>query len=195
MDMKTVDNHRVLPRIKAPFHVVLCLLVLLCGVACDDGQPQGEAAREIADEQPARGEKSVVHLYFADLENEYLTAEEVRMPMAADANTLGRAIVDALIRGPRKALLRTIPEGTTLRAFHLLENGTAYVDLSAAAKENHPGGARSELMTIYSLVNSLILNMPDVAAVKILIDGHEATTLAGHIDLRYPFTANMLLIR
>jgi len=117
------------------------------------------------------------------------------MPMAADANTLGRAIVDALIRGPRNALLRTIPEGTTLRAFHLLENGTAYVDLSAAAKENHPGGARSELMTIYSLVNSLILNMPDVAAVKILIDGHEATTLAGHIDLRYPFTANMLLIR
>ena len=34
-----------------------------------------------------------------------------------------------------------------------------------------------------------------VEAVKILIDGQEETTLAGHIDLRYPFTANMLLIR
>ena len=50
-------------------------------------------------------------------------------------------------------------------------------------------------MTVFSVVNSLVLNMPDVDAVKILIDGREETTLVGHVDLRYPLTANMLLIR
>jgi hypothetical protein len=50
-------------------------------------------------------------------------------------------------------------------------------------------------MTVYSLVNSIVLNLETVEAVKILIDGQEETTLAGHIDLRNPFTANMLLIR
>ena len=50
-------------------------------------------------------------------------------------------------------------------------------------------------MTIYSLVNSIVLNLPEVNAVKILIDGQEELTLAGHIDLRDPFTANMLMIR
>jgi len=34
-----------------------------------------------------------------------------------------------------------------------------------------------------------------VQRVQILIDGNEAPTLAGHIDLQLPFKANMLLIR
>jgi len=41
----------------------------------------------------------------------------------------------------------------------------------------------------------LILNIPEIDAVKILIDGRDAMTLAGHIDLRFPFKANMLLVR
>jgi hypothetical protein len=61
--------------------------------------------------------------------------------------------------------------------------------------ENHPGGIKLELITIYSIVNSLILNIPAIDAVKILIGGREALTLAGHVDLRFPFKANMLLIR
>jgi hypothetical protein len=50
-------------------------------------------------------------------------------------------------------------------------------------------------MTIFSIVNSLILNIPEVDAVKILIEGRESMTLAGHIDLRSSFKANLLLIR
>jgi len=30
------------------------------------------------------------------------------------------------------------------------------------------------------------VNIPDITAVQILIDGHQVDTLAGHIDLRYP---------
>jgi len=39
------------------------------------------------------------------------------------------------------------------------------------------------------------LNIPEVDAVKILINGRDRMTLDGHIDLRFPFKANMLLIR
>jgi hypothetical protein len=67
--------------------------------------------------------------------------------------------------------------------------------MSKEIKEKHPGGSRSELMTIYTIVNSLILNIPEIDAVKILIEGCESMTLAGHIDTRFPFKANMLLIR
>jgi hypothetical protein len=48
---------------------------------------------------------------------------------------------------------------------------------------------------VYSIVNSLILNVTDIEAVKILIEGQESITLAGHIDLQQPLKANMLLIR
>ena len=67
--------------------------------------------------------------------------------------------------------------------------------MSDGVKEGHSGGVKSELFTIYSMVDSLVLNIPEIHAVKFLINGKESMTLNGHIDLRFPFKANMLLIR
>ena len=139
--------------------------------------------------------KSVVHLYFSDMENSFLTAEERVFFHSEELTDFGRVIIEALIDGPRKGLIQTIPPGTTLRALYVTQEGTAYVDLSDKVKDAHPGGVKSELLTIYSIVNSLVLNIPEIDAVKILIEGKGSMTLAGHIDLRFPFKANMLLIR
>ena len=174
---------------------VLGCVVLLCAAACEEQKPPGHTGEGGVGQQHAQNDKVVIHLYFTDTENAYLTAEDRVVAQPVDTKILGTTIVEALINGPRKSLVRTIPQGTSLRAFHLADNNTAYVDLSKEAKKNHTGGAKSELMTIYSVVNSIVLNLPDIDAVKILIEGQEETTLAGHVDLRHPFTANMLLIR
>jgi hypothetical protein len=50
-------------------------------------------------------------------------------------------------------------------------------------------------MTIYSIVDTLVLNLEQVRQVKFLIGGQEAATLAGHVDLSRPFKADMLWIR
>ena len=139
--------------------------------------------------------KSVVHLYFADQENVYLMAEDRILLRPIDPAAFGNIVIKALIKGPQGELMRTIPEGTGLRALYVTPKGTAHVDLSEAIRADYPGGAQSELMTIFSIVNSLILNIPEVDAVKILIEGRESMTLAGHIDLRSSFKANLLLIR
>ena len=139
--------------------------------------------------------KSLVHLYFADKENSFLIAEERVLLRSDDPAEFGKTIIESLIRGPQEELMRTIPAEAALRALYVTQDGTAYVDFTEAVKENHPGGSKSELMTIYSIVNSLILNIPEIDAVKILIGGTESMTLAGHIDLRFPFKADMLLIR
>lgn len=140
-------------------------------------------------------ERSVVHLYFANRDNSFLAAEERIMASSDDPVKFGKNIIDALIKGPQQGLMRTIPPETALRAFFVTADGTAYVDLTNAAAKGHPGGCKSEIMTIYSIVNSLILNVSDIHVVKILIDGQETATLAGHIDMRFPFKADMLLIR
>jgi len=182
-------------RMKASIAIILGCLILIGVAACEEKQQPPQTGEEAVGGQAIRNGKVVLHLYFSDQEDAYLMAEDRVVAQPVDTKTMGAVIVEALIDGPRDALTRTIPEGTILRAFHVLENGTAYVDLSKEIRENHTGGARSELMTVYSLVNSIVLNVTEVDAVKILIDGQEETTLAGHIDLRYPFTANMLLIR
>jgi hypothetical protein len=71
----------------------------------------------------------------------------------------------------------------------------AYVDLDPWVGQGHPGGCQSELLTIFGLVNTLALNMTEVARVKILLGGEEAVTLAGHILLKHPFSADLLLVR
>ena len=144
---------------------------------------------------PQQLDKKKVHLYFADKDNSFLIAEERTISQAPDPAEFGKTIIEALIKGPLEGLMRTIPVGTALSAFYVTQDGTAYVDLTEEVKERHPGGIKTELITIYSIVNSLTLNISGIDAVKILIGGHESMTLAGHIDLRFPLKANMLLIR
>ncbi len=137
----------------------------------------------------------IVYLYFANKENTHLISEERRVPFPDNPVALGRIIMKELIKGPEKGLMRTIPKQTVLNALYITNAGTAYVDVSEGIKENHPGGVKMELMTIYSIVNSLVLNIPEIRTVKILVQGRESMTLAGHIDLRFPFKANMMLVR
>ena len=136
-----------------------------------------------------------VYLYFAEEKGSFLLAEKRMLLQNEDPAEMGRAIIEDLIRGPQGKLVRTIPEGTTLNAIYVSHDGTAFVDFSDALRENHPGGSQTELLTVYSIVNSLALNIPQVTSVKILIEGRETMTIAGHIDSRFPFKANMILVR
>ncbi len=170
---------------------VLMSLPALLVSAADPGR---EAAASTGG-RAAPTQKSPVHIYFANRNNNFLMAEQRVVFYPDEPAGLAGSIINALIKGPQKGLLRTIPADTRLRALYIISDGTCYVDLSEAVRKNHPGGCKSELLTIYSMVNSLILNVPEIERVQFLIDGQEAPTLAGHIDLRLPVKANMLLIR
>jgi len=136
-----------------------------------------------------------VHLYFADRSNNHLTAEQRLLPRPEDAAALARLIVEALIQGPETGLVRTLPETGTVAAVFITQDGIAYVDLDKSVREDHPGGSRTELLTVYSIVNSVVLNIAGVDSVKLLIGGREVDTLAGHISLKEPLQANMLMVR
>ncbi len=139
--------------------------------------------------------KQVVHLYFGDSQGRHLTAEQRVLDQPMDSVASGRQLLDALIQGPRKEGSPTLPKDAHLRALYLTGDGTAYVDFTAEAFNNHPGGAGIELLSIYSIVNTLVLNVEAIRSVKFLLGGQEVATLAGHVDLRHPFAANMLWVR
>jgi hypothetical protein len=139
--------------------------------------------------------KGVVHLYFADREKNFLTSEDRVLPRPDGIAAFGKIITEALFSGPQEGHMPTVPQRTALRGFFVADDQTAYVDISETIASQYPGGARTEMLTVYSIVNSLVLNVPEIDSVKILIGGREALTLAGHIDLRFPIKANMLLIR
>jgi len=137
----------------------------------------------------------VVQLYFANPGNTGLMAQERSIKPTNDTVAFGRQILEALMAGPDGELLSVFPKETRLRAFFIAPDRTAYVDLDASFLEHYPHGAMSELLTVYAMVNSLTLNVPQIESVRFLIGGNEQATFAGHVSLTDAFKANMLLIK
>ena len=106
-----------------------------------------------------------------------------------------RRIVEAQIAAPPAPLASAIPAGTRVRALYVSDRGDAFVDLTGEVSARHTGGALDELFTVYAVVNALTVNLPAISRVQILIDGKEADTLAGHVDLRHPLAKSMKWVK
>lgn len=134
-------------------------------------------------------------LYFGAEDGRGLVGVEQEVPFGEGTVAQARALVEAqLTAAAPPPLVSTIPEGTTLRGLFITDRNEAFVDLSPAIRDRHPGGSMNELFTVYTIVNAITVNLPDVQRVQVLIDGREVDTLAGHVDLRRPLRKNETLI-
>ncbi len=143
----------------------------------------------------AAGTKETVYLYFADPQTGYLTGEARQMEGRKDEVSFLMEIVKGLISGPENNLSPVLPPGAELLALYSTPEGTVFVDLSGDVADGHPGGVRTELLSVYSIVNTIVFNSEGIGSVRILVDGSEAETLAGHVDISRPLEARMLLVR
>ena len=137
------------------------------------------------------GRKIKARLFYVADDGTRLTSVERDVAYGEAADEQAREIITAQIAPVAEPLVSAIPPGTTLRAVFITESGDAYVDLSREARAAHPGGTVNELLTIYTIVNALTVNLPAVTAVQMLVDGKEVDTLAGHVDLRRPLAKNL----
>jgi germination protein M len=134
-------------------------------------------------------------LFFAADDARGLVPVEQEVPLAEGMVAQARVLVEAQLGASAPPpLVPTIPPGTTLRGLFVSEKNEAFVDLGASIRDQHPGGSMNELFTIYTIVNTITINLPDVQSVQLLIDGREVDTLAGHVDLRQPLRKNDALI-
>ena len=130
-------------------------------------------------------------LYYVSEDGLSLPAVQREVAFADPIAEQARRIVEAQLADAPPPYVSAIPAGTSLRTLFIGERGEAFVDLGGAVRTNHPGGALDELFTIYAIVNALTVNLPAITRVQILIDGKEADTLAGHVDLRHPLQKNL----
>ena len=137
------------------------------------------------------GRKIKARLFYVADDGVRLTSIERDIAYGDGAEEQAREIIAAQIAPVVEPLLSAIPPGTALRAVFLTEGGEAYVDLSRELMTAHPGGTLNELLTVYTIVNALTVNLPAVTTVQVLVDGKEVETLSGHIDLRVPLAKNL----
>ena len=133
-------------------------------------------------------------LYVAD-DGVHLSPVEQEVIYGEGAVEQAKRIIEAQLVQPKAPLVSAIPPDTTLKTIFLTSRGDAYVDLSAEVQKNHRGGTTSEILTAYTLVSALTLNLPAITGVQILVDGREVDTLAGHLDLRRPLEQDLRWIK
>ena len=154
-------------------------------------EPEDQAA--LAGEEENRRE---VVLFFQRKDDEVLAPETRRILPGTSIVDQGKQLVAELIAGPRaKGLLPTMPENTTVLGLYVDRGGTAYLDLSDEFVTNHPGGSSEELATIFSIVDSLTYNLPEIKRVRFLVGGEERETLHSHLDLRRAYLKNMSIVK
>src|SRR5271169_2289609 len=144
-------------------------------VASTDARPLGP---------PIAGPTERVTLYVAHDEDGSLRAESGQIPLPSGRQQRAEELLRALLSlYLDKSSPHVLGSGADIRSVFLVDPGVAVIDLNSAFADTHRSGVLVEELTVTSLIHTVSSNTPGILKVKILVDGKERETLAGHADL------------
>jgi spore germination protein GerM len=133
---------------------------------------------------PVAGATEQVTLYVAYDDIGVLHSQAARIPLPSVRQERAEELLRALIAiYLDKTSPHPLPPGSDVRSVYLVDPGLAVIDINAAFADGHRSGVLSEELTVASLIQTLTANLPGILRVKILVEGKERQTLAGHADL------------
>ena len=133
---------------------------------------------------PVAGPTEPVTLFVAYDDIGVLRAQSAQIPMPSVRQERAEELLRALFAlYLAKSSPHQLPQGSDIRSVYLVDPGLAVIDVNAAFADGHRSGVLSEELTIASLIQTLSANIPGILKVKILVEGKQRDTLAGHADL------------
>lgn len=149
-----------------------------------EAQNPGPVAAALHVEPPASGPMEKVTVWVAHDEPGNLRAQSISIPLAAGrqerAQALMRALLDLYVG---KNSPHSLAPGAEIHDVFLVDPGLAVIDINQAFLDGHTSGVLAEELTVASMIQTLAVNTPGLMRAKILVDGKERETLAGHADL------------
>lgn len=148
---------------------------------------------------PVAGPTERVTLFVAHDDDGTLRAESAQIPLPSGRQQRAEELLRALLSlYLDKSSPHVLGSGAEVRSVFLVDPGVAVIDLNSAFADTHRSGILVEELTVASLIHTVSANTPGILKVKILVDGKERDTLAGHSDLSsfYDVTAvNQLAVQ
>ena len=125
----------------------------------DVAERPGEAAPSREPEPAKEPDRKIsVKLFFPAGDRPGLVIEDRTVSFSDDLSQQLRVVVEELARGSQIGLAPSLPAGTRVLEVFVTARGVAYVDLSKEAASPAGRGSDDELITVYSVVNSLTSN-------------------------------------
>ncbi len=175
--------------------ILFFLVLIVIGLILVFHQQAFRSVKPLTKRRSVLPERKEVLLYFSDSEGEYLVGEKRKILKKNAVQDEAKETIVELIKGPNGNLIRTVPPRTELLALEISNAGVARISFTPALSKDHPGGSSAEIMTVYSIVNSLSANFPQIKRVQILIDGKPIATIVGHLSLEQPVSPKPDLIK
>ena len=136
-------------------------------------------------------ESVVVTLFFASADGAGL-AREGREVVVEDGIEGGiESVVEELVSGPIGSLSPTLPANARVLGVRV-EGDVAKIDFGRELQEGIPSGSSAEMAAVYSIVDSVAGNFPQIKAVQLLIEGAPVDSL-GHLDISAPIAPDLTL--
>ena len=163
-----------------------------CGAVPADESAAVPAAGDAASVAPAGAEagapaiqdpdiREAARLYAAGPDG-LLHVREVELPRSPTTRGRAEALVQRIVEESG-----TFPEEVQVLDVFVSGRGVAVINFTLDLLEGHSGGLHAEELTVYSLSHTLVESLPAIAEVRVLVEGRETETLAGHLDLRSGF--------
>jgi Sporulation and spore germination len=133
---------------------------------------------------PKSGPTQQVTLWVADDDPGVLRTQSATIPLASGRQQQAQELLRALINVyAAKDSGHSLPPGAEVNNVYLVDPGLAVIDINGAFADGQTSGVLAEELTVASLIQTLSSNIQGLTQVKILADGKERDTLAGHADL------------
>jgi hypothetical protein len=179
-----------------PRHLKITFVLLLCALAATllytwlvkrgahraAVQAPAELQRPIA--PPVSGAAEHVVLFIADDQGGVLHRADATFTLPPEPGPRLRELLRGLVsRYVAPDSTHALPAGADVNDVYIVNGNVALVDVNSAFADAHRSGVLAEELTVLSLVQTISANMPGIAQVKILVNGKERETLAGHAEL------------
>lgn len=156
-----------------------------------------ESLRRAADarpvDAPVAGKSQNITLAIAYDDDGVFRDKTVAAVLPDEASARAREILETLIaQYVSKPSPHPLGDGSAVNTVFLVNRTLAVVDLNQALVDEHRSGIMVEDLTLLSLIETLSQNMPQLERVRILVDGKERETLAGHADLKSAYSTSVV---
>lgn len=139
-------------------------------------------------QQPA-GKRPAVLFFVAD--GTRLAREARELDPCEDAVVCLKDVLDELVNGPVGEFDEALPEGSVINTVRI-DGDLAVIDLNRTFSESLPSSSSAEMLAVYSIVDTITVNFPQITKVKLTIEGNDKVLLR-HLDLSDPLVPDYTL--
>jgi len=175
-----------------PFFVLTCCLCVVALAmslyvwqlrknAVDESVP---AASPEAVTTPSNATQKQIVLWVAHDDSGTLSSQPLTIAISSERQRQAEDIVRALLGVyTAKSSPHPLPADAAVRNIFLVDPGLMVIDFNSELATGQTSGVFAEELTVASIAQTLNANIQGISRVKFLVDGKEASTLAGHADL------------